>query len=148
MAGPLNRLTTHMGDWKCAACLEWYISPLELPWEGSDNHTFCSDCIRAQFISSLKHDFNWPASWCGKVLNPEDSTSILTPEMLAQLRQKKTDMDALNTSTVHEDVEGQVRGKDYQNCPKCHKVICLETGCNRMTCKCTASGQAGVYPLE
>jgi hypothetical protein len=140
MAGPLSRVTTLVGDWKCAACMEWFTSPLELPWEASsDHHTYCSGCVVQQFTSALEYDFNWPASWSFQELNPQDFVSILSPEMLAQLQWKKTAMDALNASTVHGDVEGLVRGTGFQNCPKCHKVIYLDSGCNHITCKCTAS---------
>jgi hypothetical protein len=137
--GPLNRNTACLGEWECITSTECYTSPPEFPWENKEKNRFCSECVVSQFHHALKFDFNWPVSWGSEALNHENFVSILTPELLAELRSKQEAMDALEASTTPPDVEGLVRGKDYQNCPKCHKVIHLFEACNHMICRCTAS---------
>ena len=135
MASPLTRTTTHVGRWQCEACTEWYTSPPVFPYEDKRRCKFCSDCIRSRFDAALEFDVNWPASWGSIELVAEDYASTLGPERLARYQWKKRAMDDYAASTVAEGIEGLVRGKDFQNCPKCHTVIHLETGCNHMTCK-------------
>ena len=137
MASPLTRTTTHVGRWQCEACTEWYTSPPVFPYEDKRRCKFCSDCIRSRFDAALEFDVNWPASWGSIELVAEDYASTLGPERLARYQWKKRAMDDYAASTVAEGIEGLVRGKDFQNCPKCHTVIHLETGCNHMPCKCT-----------
>jgi hypothetical protein len=137
MASPLTRTTTHVDRWQCQACTEWYTSPPVFPYEDRHHCKFCSGCIRSQFDAALEFEVNWPASWGSIELIAEDYASILSPDTLTRYQWKKRAMDDYAASTVAEGIEGLVRGKDFQNCPKCHTVIHLETGCNHMTCKCT-----------
>jgi hypothetical protein len=139
MAGPLSRNPAHVGRWQCKTCTEWYTSPPVFPWQDSEHYRFCSGCIIAQFDAALEFDFSWPASRGSIELNPQYFVSILSPEKLVQLTWKRNAIDAYAASTAAQGVEGLVRGKDFQNCPQCHKLIHLDSGCNHMTCKCTVS---------
>jgi len=135
MAGPLTRNINQVGTWDCVACTEAYTSPPEFPLEDSAQAQFCKHCIVAQFDAALKLDFNRPTSWGTRQLDPQDFASILSRKILAELVKKKKEMDALKP----QDINGQQRGKDYQNCPRCRKVIHLIDGCNHVTCQCNAS---------
>jgi hypothetical protein len=139
MAGPLSRNPAHVGRWKCKACFEWYTSPPVFPWQDSHPNLFCSGCIVSRFDAALEFDFNWPASWGSIELNPQDFVSILPLETIARLTWKRTVIDAYAASTTAQGVEGLVRGEEFQNWPQFHKPIYLDSGCNHITCKCTAS---------
>jgi hypothetical protein len=119
MAGPLTRESTYVGNLGVCCLLRMVHQPSRVP---------LADLRARQVLFTLRN--------CAV---RSRSRVRLTPEKIAQLQWKKTAIEALNASTVNGDVEGLVHGKEVQNCPKRHKVVHLDGGCNHISCPCTAS---------
>lgn len=134
---PLTPSLSAQGAWSCVTCNEDYDTNKDIPWEMTEMEALlCVPCIRGRFEQALENDYSWPPSFGGELLDIADFKTILSEDLFTRLTAKAAEV-AANVDTISLDaLKDQTRGKDYQVCPKCSKIITLADGCNHIVCLC------------
>lgn len=137
----LQLSTNHDSKWECTTCCEQHGGAEIEPFLTEDRAEVCTGCITTRFTEALESDYSWPPRWGGKNLDVLDYTAELERKLIFLILQKEVEfakqLEALvKLGVAPEAVEGQIRGKDYQLCPKCHKVVGLADGSNSLVCPC------------
>lgn len=135
---PLRPSWRTQGVWTCVTCTEDYNTDnKDMPWKTTQEDALvCIPCIQGRFEEALQNDYSWPPRFGGEALEVNDFKIILSKDLFTRLTAKAEEIAANKDNLSLDSVKDQTRGKDYQVCPNCSKIVTLRDGCNHIICVC------------
>lgn len=135
---PLRPSWSTQGVWTCVTCTKDYnTADKDMPWKTTQEDALvCVPCIQGRFEEALQNDYSWPPRFGGEALEIAEFRLILSKDLLDRLTAKAEEVAANRDTLFPAGVDGQTRGKDYQVCPGCSKIVQLRDGCNHIVCVC------------
>ncbi|KAF2771052.1 hypothetical protein EJ03DRAFT_373131 [Teratosphaeria nubilosa] len=104
-------------------------------------HLSCfREAVVPLFQAAISFEFHYPARWGNIATHPRDFQSVLLPEFAEQYTQKEAQYLADQTTRDVNNIDGLIRGRDYQCCPACGIPCCLRDACNFVACACCLTG--------